>query len=424
LALPAIFAGIAEPLISLADTAIIGHLGKAELGGVGVATSFFTFIIWTLAQTRTAISSLVAQYLGKGRLNEISSLVPQALLLNLLLGLVVLGLTLPFSETIFRFYEAEGGVLESAMDYFAIRGLGFPVVLFTFAIFGVFRGMQNTLWAMQISLVGGAVNLVLDLMLVYGIEGLIAPMGVEGAATASLIAQLVMMTLALVFLFKKVPEAVSFSKKLNHEILNLLGISGNLIIRTVSLNLAFFLATRFATSYGEQYIAAHTIALNIWLFSAFFIDGYANAGNALGGKLLGENNYSVLYKMGLDVIKISVLIALCLSTVYGLAYTFLGQLFSQEQEVIVVFESIFWLVIISQPINAVAFSLDGIFKGMGKAKILRNVLLAATFLGFAPTIFLADYFNHGLASVWIAFLMWMLVRAGSLWFVFKEKFGG
>ena len=93
-----------------------------------------------------------------------------------------------------------------------------------------------------------------------------------------------------------------------------------------------------------------------------------------------------------------------------------------EEEVLNIFYSIFWMVIAMQPINALAFTFDGIFKGLGEAKFLRNVLLIATFVGFAPTIVIADYYGLKLYGIWIAFAVWMLIRSLSLVVKFRMKY--
>jgi Na+-driven multidrug efflux pump len=75
-----------------------------------------------------------------------------------------------------------------------------------------------------------------------------------------------------------------------------------------------------------------------------------------------------------------------------------------------------------QPINAIAFVFDGIFKGLAEAVILRNTLLVATFLGFVPTLLIGDYFDLKLFAIWIAFTVWMIFRSGILAIIFRRKF--
>lgn len=425
IAIPAIIAGIAEPLISLADIAIIGNVQNnpvEALAAVGIVGSFLSAIIWIIAQTKTAISAVVSQRLGQFRINSIKTLVPQVILFNFILSLFIYLGTSVFAEFIFEAYKAEGQILDYAIEYYRIRALGFPLTLVTFALFGVFRGLQNTLWAMQCSLVGGAVNIGLNYILVYGIEGWFSGFHIIGAAWASIAAQLVMLLMALYFFFKKTPFHLKLSFKMNPEMKPLLLMSANLFVRTLSLNIAIYLANRYATGYGNSYIAAQSILMNIWLFFSFFIDGYANAGNAIGGKLLGEKAYLKLWKLSKDISKYAVTIAIGLGVICSIFYTEIGLIFNKDEAVLQLFESIFWMVLLMQPVNAIAFMFDGIFKGMGEAKYLRNLLLIATFVGFIPTLLITDYFDLKLHGIWIAFFVWMLIRSSVLVYKFKSKY--
>lgn len=425
LAIPAIIAGIAEPLISLTDIAIIGNVDRdpvEALAAAGIVGSFLSAIIWIVAQTKTAISALVSQHFGGNRLHAVKTLVPQAIFFNLLLSLVIYVVTAYFASAIFSAYNAEGKVLSYAADYYQIRALGYPLTLVTFAIFGVFRGLQNTLWAMKCSLTGAFLNVGLDFLLVYGIEGFIPAMHLAGAAYASVIAQLVMLIMALYFFFRKTPFGLRLSYKVNPQMGGLLLMSANLFVRTAALNFAIYLANAYATDYGKNYIAAQSILMNIWLFFSFFIDGYANAGNAIGGRLLGARDYKSLWELSKKISKYAVAIAFILIALCSLFYNEIGLLFSKEESVLVLFTSVFWMVLFMQPVNAIAFMFDGIFKGLGEAKYLRNVLLFATFLGFTPVLLIGDYFGLQLYAIWIAFFVWMLIRSSALVIKFRKKY--
>ena len=425
LAIPAIIAGIAEPLLSITDTAIVGNIKinpTEALAAVGIAGSFISALVWILAQTRSAISATVAKYLGAKKLDEIATLPAQIIAINILLSVVIYFTTIFFANEIFQLYNADGLILNYSVEYFKIRAIGFPLTLFVFSVFGLFRGLQNTFWPMVISIVGAVLNVGLDFILVYGVEGFIEPMNVNGAAWASVIAQGVMAILALILIVKKTPFSLKIRFPFNKEIKNLLSISFNLIIRAIALNVALYLANSYATKYGDNYIAAQTIAFQIWLFFAFFIDGYASVGNIVSGKLLGEKNYEKMWKLSIKLSRYSIIISILLSVVCGVFYFPIGKLFSQDLLVLKSFYSIFWIVLIMQPINAVAFVFDGIFKGLAEAVILRNLLLVATFLGFLPVLLIGDYYNLKLYAIWIAFTVWMLLRAGILVVKFRRKY--
>ena len=425
LAIPAIISGIAEPLLSITDTAIVGNIQEhptEALAAVGIAGSFISALVWILAQTRSAISAIVAKYLGAKKLDEIATLPAQIIGINLFLSVLIYIVTIFFTRQIFEFYNADGLILNYAVDYYEIRAIGFPLTLFVFSVFGVFRGLQNTFWPMVISIVGASLNIGLDFMLVYGIEGFIDPMNVKGAAWASVIAQGVMAVLALILLLNKTPFNLKFTFKFNKEIKNLLAISFNLIIRAMALNVALYLANSYATKYGQNYIAAQTIAFQIWLFFAFFIDGYASVGNIVSGKLLGEKNYETMWRLSVKLSRYSIVIAIFLALICGLFYEEIGLLFSKDALVLESFYGIFWIVLLMQPINAVAFVFDGIFKGLAEAVTLRNLLIVATFLGFIPALLIGDYFDLKLYAIWIAFTVWMLLRSGILVIKFRRKY--
>ena len=285
-----------------------------------------------------------------------------------------------------------------------------------------FRGMQNTYWPMIISIVGVALNVVLDFVLVFGIEGLIDPMNVKGAAWASVISQGVMAIFALVLFIKKTPFKLKLSLPFNKEIKSILSISFNLIIRAIALNVALIMANAYATKYGDSYIAAQTIAFQIWLFFAFFIDGYSSVGNIVSGKLLGEQDYKSMWKLSVKLSRYSIVISLLLVGICFILYKPIGLLFTQDSFVLESFYAIFWIVLIMQPINAIAFVFDGIFKGLAEAVILRNLLLIATFFGFVPALLIGDYFDLKLYGIWIAFTIWMILRGGILVVKFRQKY--
>ncbi|WP_036380683.1 MATE family efflux transporter [Muricauda sp. MAR_2010_75] len=425
LAIPATISGIAEPLLSITDTAIVGNIpvdGLESLAAAGIVGSFLSMLIWVLGQTRSAISAIISQYLGAGKLDEVKNLPAQAIFFNILLSVVILVSTIFIVEDIFKLFEASGKILDYCISYYSIRVWGFPLTLFTFAIFGIFRGLQNTFYPMVIAMIGAGLNILLDFILVYGVEGYIPAMYLEGAAWASLIAQGTMAVLALILLLKKTEISMKLVFPLNKEIKRLILMSLNLFVRTAALNAALMLAVREATILGDRFIGAHTIAVNLWLFAAFFIDGYAAAGNSMGGRLLGASDYNGLWKLAKTIFKYGMVVSLILMLSGFIFYRPIGRLFSNETIVLQTFYSIFYIVILGLPMNTIAFIFDGLFKGLGEMKYLRNVLLSATFLGFIPVLYLGKFLGWGFYAIWIAFVVWMMIRGFALVWKFRQKF--
>ena len=425
LALPAIIAGIAEPVLSITDSAIVGNVPQfatESLDAVGIVGTFLSALIWILGQSRSVISAIISQNLGAGKIETLKSFPAQAIFFNISLSIIVLFGTYFFVEDIFKFLNAEGMILDFSIDYYSIRVWGFPLSLFTFAVFGIFRGLQNTFWPMIIATLGAGLNVLLDVILVYGIEGYLQPMYIEGAAWASLISQAVMAILALILIVKKTETSLKLRFPWHPEMRRMVTMSLNLFVRAIALNTALILAMREATALGKEHLAAYVITSNIWLFTAFFLDGYGAAGNILGGKLKGAKDYLALWVLTKRVNLYNVGVALFLMALGVLFYNPIATLFTKEAPVLALHNQIFMMVLICLPFNALAFTLDSIFKGLGEMGYLRNVLLGSTFLVFIPILYLSNYMEWGLIGIWISLIAWVAYRGLALVVKYRNKY--
>ena len=425
LAIPALISGIAEPILSITDTIIVGNMDEnatISLGAVGIVGSFISMLIWVFGQTRSVIASIIAQAFGQKKLEEVKDLPAQGILIIIFSSFLIILLTYFNSEGLFKFYNASGNLLKFCVEYFNIRVWGLPFTLLTIGIFGIFRGLQNTYYPMIIAIVGTILNIVLDIILVYGVEGFINPMFIQGAAYASLIAQISMAFLAVILLYKKTNIKLAVKFPFNPKIKSFMQMFGNLVIRTASLNVTLYFCNAFATKYGDEFIAAYTIAINLWFLVAFIIDGYSSAGTILSGKLYGEKSYGVLMKFGNDLTKIGVKIGIIMCIIGFIFYYPLGRIFNNDPVVLQEFYNVFWIVLAMLPLCSIAFIFDGLYKGLGWMKDLRNVLLFSTFIIFVPFVILFDHYELGLHGIFYAFTLWILSRSIPLIIKFRKTF--
>lgn len=425
LAIPALISGVSEPILSITDTAIVGNMSlnaTESLAAVGIVGAFISMLIWVLGQTRSAISSIVSQHLGANQLDKVRNLPAQAIFIITSISILIIITTYPFAHSIFKLYNASGLILDYSVEYYRIRVFGFPFTLFTIAVFGAFRGLQNTYYPMIIAIIGAITNIILDVILVYGIEGVLSPMHIKGAAYASVAAQLLMAICSAYYLLKKTSIPLKLTFPFNSQIKNFILMILNLFVRTLALNVTLYFATSFATDYGKNYIAAYTIAINLWFLGAFIIDGYSSAGNILSGKLFGAKDYNSLIKLSNKLIIYGIVIGFILAIIGGVLYYPIGTLFTKDPEVLAEFYNVFWLILAMQPICAIAFIFDGMFKGLGKMKTLRNVLLFSTFIVFVPILFWLDSLEYKLYAIFIALTFWMIARGLPLIIKFRKLF--
>ena len=425
LAIPALISGVSEPILSLTDAAIVGNIelnATESLAAVGIVSTFLSMLIWVLGQTRSAISSIISQYLGANNLDAVKNLPAQAILLITSLSVLIIVLTYPFAIQIFELYNASNLILDYSVDYYHIRVFGFPFTLFTIAVFGTFRGLQNTYYPMLIAIIGAIANIVLDVILVYGIDGYVPALHIKGAAYASVIAQFLMTLCSAYYLLKKTDIPLWVRFPFNKEIKRFTVMILNLFIRTLALNTTLYFATSYATEYGKNYIAAYTIAINLWFLGAFLIDGYASAGNILGGKLLGAKRYKELIILSNKLIKYGIVAGFLLGGLGALFYYPIGNLFTNDPEVLDTFYNVFWMILAMQPLCALAFIFDGVFKGLGRMADLRNILLFSTFVVFIPVLFIFDHLEYKLFGIFVAFTLWIIARGIPLIIKFRKTY--
>lgn len=396
--------------------------GTESLAAVGIVGAFISMLIWVFGQTRSAISTIVSQYFGADKIEQVKNLPAQAIFIVTSLSILIIALTYPLAAPIFKLYNASDLILNYSVEYYRIRVFGFPFALYTLAVFGTFRGLQNTFYPMVIATTGTIINIVLDFVLVYGIEGYLDPMRIKGAAYASMIAQFSMAIMATYYLLKKTDIPLRFRFPFNKEIRNFVLMILNLFVRTIALNVTLYYASAFSTAYGKQYIAAYTIAINMWFLSAFIIDGYSSAGNILSGRLFGARDYKNLVKLSNRLIFYGLAIGTIMA-ITGLAfYKPLGTVFTKDPEVLTAFNDVFWIVCVMQPFCAIAFIFDGIYKGLGRMKDLRNIVVLATFFVFIPVLFLLDHYDFKLYGIFIAITFWIIARGLPLIIKFRKIF--
>ena len=282
LALPAFLALVAEPLFLLADAAIVGRLGVAQLAGLGIAsavllTSANIFVF--LAYGTTAV---VARQLGAGsRAGAIAAGI-DGTWLAIALGTVTAALVALFAGPLAHVFGASEAVLAQAVTYLRISALGIPAMLVVLATTGVLRGLQDTRTPLLAAVGGFSLNIVLNVWFVHGLHW-----GIAGSAWGTVIAQ-TLMGAALVVVLVRYAAGTSVPLRA-HPGRVLAAARGGvpLLVRTLALRAVLLLTTWVAAGLGDVPLAAYQVTATIWTFLAFALDALAIAAQAITGKALG-----------------------------------------------------------------------------------------------------------------------------------------
>ena len=283
LSIPVLFSLVAEPLTGLVDTAFIARLGSSPMVALGVGTTILSGIFWAFNFLGIGSQTEVAQRLGQGDRSLAAAISTLALLLGLVLGLLLIGLGLPFIPWAVKAMGATGEVFDLAVRYMRIRVFGAPAVLLSLAAFGVLRGLQNMRTPLKIAVGVNVLNILLDPLLIFG-WGPVPTLGITGAALASLVSQ----WLGALWAVMVMHATLGFNRRMQgRDILRLFHIGGDLFLRTGFLTAFLVLTTRAATRINADSAAAHQAIRQVWVMSALLLDAFAISGQSLIGFFMG-----------------------------------------------------------------------------------------------------------------------------------------
>lgn len=278
LAIPALGTLAIEPLVSIVDTAFVGRLGTNAVASLAVAAAVLSVAFFLFNFLAHGVGPLVAQDIGGGRHDEARALAGNGLALALIGGVVALAVVEIGAPQLVRAAGGVASIEEAAVTYLRIRALAIPALLLVTLGNGVFRGHADTVTPLWIALVFNLINAGLDPILIFGLD-----MGLAGAAWASVVAQTTGAVFFLVMMARRsmlgAPRLVGSGR--------LLKVSRDFLVRTGSLVLTFFMATRVSASISEPALAAHQVATQVFFLLALATDSLAVAGQVLVGQYIG-----------------------------------------------------------------------------------------------------------------------------------------
>lgn len=425
IAWPMMLTSMSSPMLGLVDTALLGHLDSARyLAAVAIGANIIGLLFWGFGFLRMSTTSLVAQSLGREQHTptnvtnkqkvhtafvESDAVIFRAILMAAGLGLI-LALAAPLLiNTIVSLMNASDNVSVLAADYIRIRLYAAPAALITYAISGWLIGTQRAKLALALVLTSNLVNIALDALFI-----LVMDMNSNGAAAASVIAEYCSLLLGIAIIFKHTSIFHSAHWRawlVKSRFKKAINMNYHLLVRTLLLLFAINFFTAQGALFGDSTLAANAILLQLALLSAYVMDGFSYAAEALCGESVGSrqaarfNQYARL--CGLWIIGTAI--------IFMLLYFFAGNAiingFSNVKNVTDSAQThLYWLVMMPLA-GAAAYLLDGVFIGAGKTQFMHYTmwLSLAVFIVFWWST--QSFANHGL---WFAFIIFNLSRGLSL----------
>jgi putative MATE family efflux protein len=419
LAVPALGALAADPLVSLVDTAYVGRLGTTALGSLAVAAAVFgiAFSVFNFLQYGT--TPTIARELARGDGAEAGRIATSAATLAIIMGVLLAAVLVTTPEPLLRTLGAGPDLLAPATTYLRIRALALPSVLLVTVGHGVFRGAQDTRTPFVLALGLNAVNLVLDPILIFGFD-----MGLAGAAWATVVAQW-LGALAFVAVLRRSAPTIGlvFAAPAIREIRSLATAGRDLVLRTLALLVAFTVATGVAARLGAVPVAAHQVAFQLFIFLSLSLDAVAIAAQAMLGKALGDGDTGSLLRKADRLVGVGWLAGLALGAVLLLAMPWLPAWFTTDPEVQQAIRSIYPALVVVQVIGGAVFAWDGIVIG---ATDFRWAMIATLVPAAIATALLVPVLavDGTIAMVWWILALMLGMRAALLAWWHRTRLAG
>ena len=419
LALPAFGALVAEPLLLLADSAIVGRIGTVPLGALGVASQALTTLVSISIFLAYGTTAAVARQLGAGHRQAAIRQGIDGIWLAAAIGAAVLAVAWPLAPEIVRVFGATPEVSDGAVTYLRISLFGAPSMLIILAGTGVLRGLQDTRTPLAVAVSANAVNIALNATFVLGLG-----LGLAGSASGTVIAQTAGACVYLAVIARGARRAgVGLSVDRTGLRTSAAAATG-LIVRTLALQVALVVTTAVAARQGNAAIAAHQIAFRIWILLTFALDAVAIAGQAITGRCLGAGDVAGARAATNRMIGWGALYGVGFCLLLLLTRPLLPGLFSVTPQVRGLLLAVLVVAALQQPISGVVFVLDGVLIGAGDQNYLAWAG-AVTLAVYLPAVLLVPVLHGGLVALWLAYSLWLLARfitlvlraRGSAWLV-------
>ncbi len=404
LAVPALGSLAVEPLYVLVDTAIVGRLGTAQLGGLALAATVLSFVVAGCNFLTYGTTERVARRLGAGRHADAADVAVQAVWLSALVGVVLAPVVALLAPVVGRLLGGKGEVLDFAVTYLRIGALGVPFIVFALAAQGIQRGAADYRTPLVILFTSNFVNAVLEVLFVFGFEW-----GVPGSAWSTVIAQVGAAVAFAVVLRRHLRPAGQRSPSWT-GVSPLLTAGRHLLLRVCSMLAVFAGATAIAARVDEPTLAAQQIAASLLLFLALALDALAIPAQTLVAEELGRRSTLGAALLSGRVVRLSIITGAVLAVIMALLAPVLPYAFTTDEAVVTrATSALWWLALMLVP-AAIAFAYDGVLIGAGDYRFLGYAALGylAAVLPLAVVVLRTD---AGIGGIWAVLAVWMGLRA-------------
>lgn len=423
IAFPSIISNITIPLLALADTTIVGHLGKSSyIGAIALGGMVFNMAYWLFGFLRMGTGGLTAQAYGRGDEQESTCVLLRSLFVALGISMLLWLLQRPIIDLTLHFVTASPEVATNARNYYQVLIWGAPAVLGLYSLTGWFLGMQDARVPMLTAILQNVVNISASCLLVFGFH-----LKIRGVAAGTLIAQYTGFAIALGIWFCRHRHAlhgIRWTHIVETDALKkFFSVNRDIFLRTLCLIAVTSYFTSFGSAQGELILAANTLLMQFFILFSYVMDGFAYAGEALGGRFCGAGSRKDFNKLTRYLFGWGIALVAIYSATYAITGRGLLRILTSNSSVVTCATDYLPYACAVPVASFTAFLFDGLFIGTTSTRFMLFSMMAAT----ATFFLILECFPASNSTLWMAFLAYLACRGivqATLFPKVKNKLGG
>ena len=410
-AIPIVLANATIPILGAVDTGVVGQMGlAAPIGAVGIGAIIISAIYWLFGFLRMGTTGLTAQAIGSKNQSETSALLVRGIIIGLVAGLILIVTQIPLFSGALGLAPASQEVELLANEYLNIRVFSAPAAIAIFGITGWLIAKERTRSVLLLMLLVNSVNITLDFIFVLKLGW-----GVEGVAFATLIAEWLGLFYGL-WLSREGFRNGYWRNWLQifdrARLVQMAKVNSDILIRSVLLEIGFVSFLFLGSSFDDATLAANQVLIQFLNITAYAMDGFAFAAEALVGQALGSRNRLLFRRSAVMTSQWgfgSVVVMAIAFYVFG--SSIINVMTTAEDVRAVSYEYLPWMVL-APLVGAAAWMLDGIFIGATRTADMRNMMFISFCIYLIALAFLLpSYENHGL---WASLIIFSIARGVTL----------
>ncbi len=424
LAYPVVISQLGHTLVGLSDSIIIGHTGKVPLAAVSLGVSLFTIFMVTGIGMSYGLTPLIAQENGRGNSANCGRLLAHSFIINMITGVVMFGLIVLVGYNLHRMGQPPDVAAQARvfLNYLAFSYLPLMVFL-TFKQFA--EGLGFTRQAMNISIIGNILNIVLGVTLVYGFLGM-PKMGIAGVGIATFTDRL-LMGITMAWYVLKAPRFKEYLgdfhfRDISHSVLKKIsGLGTPVALQYIFEVSAFSGAVIMAGWLGSEEQAAHQIAISLAAMTYMMASGVSAAAGIRSGNNLGAGNWADLRKSAIASYHMVLVMMGISALIFVLGAKLLPTLYINDPAVIAMASGLLLIAAFFQLFDGTQVVGLGVLRGLGDVKIPTVITMIAYWVLGLPIGYLLGFpLKLGIQGIWWGLSLGLLVASALLFFRFQN----